>query len=89
MDVVTSPSPEVTDLLWLDITPHERRARKRWGGDLQDRQRYREVACQRLSDTWNGRNQRRQRDLPGFEFSLGIWDGRGACQIGERNERKK
>jgi len=89
MDIVTSTSPEVANLLWLDITCLEWGARKGWGRNLKDRQRYGEVARQRLSDTRNGGNQWRQRDLPRRDLRLCVWNGRGACHIGERNECKK
>ena len=60
MELVGRSSPEVTDLLRLDVTGGERRTLKRRSGDLQNRQR-RSVCGQRLSDTRNAGNQRRKR----------------------------
>jgi hypothetical protein len=63
MLIITSSSPEVPNLLGLDITTLERRARKSWGRNLQDGQGDGEVRGNWLSDTWDGGNQRWQRDL--------------------------
>lgn len=58
--VVTSTSPEISDLLRLDVLVARKwrrgKGRSRY---LQDRERGR-VACKRLSDSWDGRNQRRK-----------------------------
>lgn len=54
--VVTSGSPEVTNLLGLDASVDRmRRASQRRSRDLKDGQR-RSILCQRLSHTWNGGN---------------------------------
>jgi hypothetical protein len=63
--LVTGTSPEVTNLLGLDVTGSERRAVQSSSGDLQDGKRGDNVA-QGLSHTGNVRNQRRQRDRKGL-----------------------
>src|SRR4051812_7175581 len=59
--VVSSASPEVADLLGLDVGRGEGRAGQSRGGRLQDWQR-RRVGGQRLRHTGNGRDQGRQAD---------------------------
>lgn len=61
MLLVTRASPEVTNLLGLDITGSKRRTIKRRSRNLQDRQRGGNVV-QELSDTWDTRDKRRQRE---------------------------
>lgn len=75
MLLVTRASPEVTNLLGLDITRGKRRTIKRRGRDLQDRQRGSHVV-QDLSDTWDAWDKRRQRET--------LADGDQRCQ---RNDK--
>lgn len=62
MLVVTSTSPNVANLLGLDVLNFERLAGKRRGGELEDGQRGNQVS-EGLSDTWDQGDQRRQADL--------------------------
>ena len=75
--VISSASPEVADLLGLDVAASERRAWQCWRGHLKNGQR-RCVTRQRLSNPRNCRNQGGQRDL---RCSIGE-----ACQRGTKRE---
>jgi hypothetical protein len=59
--LVTGTSPEVANLLGLDVAGLEGRAIKGSGGNLQDGQG-RDNVVQGLGDSWDVRNQRGQRD---------------------------
>jgi hypothetical protein len=61
--VITSTSPEISNLLRLDILHLERGAIKRRSRNLKDRQR-RSKIVEWLSHAWDGRDQRRETDLP-------------------------
>lgn len=61
--VISSSGPEVSNLLGLDVLHLKGRAIKRRSGNLKDRQRRDEV-IEWLSHTRDGRDQRREADLP-------------------------
>lgn len=60
MELVCRASPEITNLLWLNIARLKGRALQRRSRDLQNRQR-RSVGRQRLGHSRNAGNERRQR----------------------------
>ena len=62
MLVVTRASPEVANLLGLNVLGLKRRAVQRRCGDLEDRQRG-DKTIERLSDSRNRGDERRQAEL--------------------------
>lgn len=82
MLVVSCTSPEVSNLLGLDVLHSERRAVQRRSWNLKDRQR-RDQVVKGLSNTRNGRNQRRQAETLLLERS------RGGCTHGAEQSRKE
>lgn len=87
VELITSSSPEVTNLLGLDITRSERRALKRRGWDLQDRQR-RSICCQRLRYSRNAGNERRERKAlrDGDQVRNG---GNGVLHVGDSQKEEQ
>jgi hypothetical protein len=60
--VITCTSPEVSDLLWLDLTSLPWGRLQRWSRNLKDWKR-RRIGGQRLRDARNGWDEWRERQL--------------------------
>jgi hypothetical protein len=80
--VVAGASPDVTNLLGLDVDNLKGLAGQRRCRNLEDRQRRSQV-CQRLSDTRDGWDQRREAELSLLERA-----GRAAGDTGNQGAQE-